>query len=96
MDIVEIEGKPFAKRGKESGRKNVFRCGKCMKGYVLPFNNKAPKCACGGKTASSMTEIISEGRIIKDLPSAREIRKRMLEELSRYAGDRDAKDVLCM
>ena len=96
MDIVEIEGKPFAKRGKESGQKNVFRCGKCMKDYVLPFDDKAPRCACGGKTASLMTEIISEGRIIKDLPSARDIRKRMLEGLSRFAGDRDAKDILCL
>jgi len=26
MDIVEVDGRPVAKRGKMSGRKEVFRC----------------------------------------------------------------------
>ena len=30
MDIVEIDGKPIAKRGKMGGSKSVFRCPKCF------------------------------------------------------------------
>ncbi len=30
MDIVEINGKPIAKRGKKSGAKKVIRCNKCL------------------------------------------------------------------
>ena len=30
LDIVEIEGKPFTKRGKKSGRKQVLRCETCF------------------------------------------------------------------
>ncbi|HQJ08431.1 MAG TPA: nicotinate phosphoribosyltransferase, partial [Deltaproteobacteria bacterium] len=37
MDIVEIGGKPIAKRGKDSGRKSVLRCRSCMRDYVVPY-----------------------------------------------------------
>jgi len=30
MDIIEIDGKPLAKRGKMSGSKSVLRCAKCF------------------------------------------------------------------
>jgi nicotinate phosphoribosyltransferase len=94
MDIVEIQGKPFSKRGKESGRKSVFRCRDCMKGYVLPFSDDAPDCTCGNKTMSLLKDIISEGIILSALPSAGEIRKQMLKGLASFARGRDVKEVL--
>jgi len=36
MDIVEVEGIPFAKRGKESGRKQVLECPNCHSREVVP------------------------------------------------------------
>jgi nicotinate phosphoribosyltransferase len=96
MDIVEIEGKPFAKRGKESGRKNVFRCGKCMKGYVLPSGMKAPRCVCGKMAAPVLKEVIRKGRLAAELPGAKDIRARFMNELKAFAGDCDVKDLLCI
>ncbi len=44
MDIVEIDGKLCAKRGKMGGRKQVWRCQKCLSDLVLPFEKPQPKC----------------------------------------------------
>ncbi len=96
MDIVEIEGKPYAKRGKESGRKSVFRCGKCMKGYVLPFGAKTPKCECGKMTTPVLKEIIKEGRLTAEQPVAKDIRARFIKELKAFASDGDIKELLCI
>jgi nicotinate phosphoribosyltransferase len=94
MDIVEIEGKPYAKRGKESGRKNVFRCVKCMKGYVLPSGSKAPKCECGKMTKSVLKEVIRKGRLTAEQPDAKDIRSRFMKELKAFAADCDIKELI--
>ncbi len=96
MDIVEMEGKPYAKRGKESGRKNVFRCVKCMKGYVLPFGSKAPKCICGKTAAPALKEVIGKGRLTAELPGAKDIRARFMKELNSFTADCDIKELLCI
>ena len=58
LDIVEVEGKPAAKRGKLGGKKQVWRCWKCMIDKVSPFNMKKPKCPnCGAlKTPHSVCQ----------------------------------------
>ncbi|MBI5191886.1 MAG: nicotinate phosphoribosyltransferase [Nitrospirae bacterium] len=38
MDIMEVEGKPLAKRGKMSGSKRVMRCDTCYKSEIVPLN----------------------------------------------------------
>ncbi|HVN72739.1 MAG TPA: nicotinate phosphoribosyltransferase [Desulfomonilia bacterium] len=81
MDIVEIQGRPFAKRGKKSGKKDVLRCRKCMKDYVVPHGMKR-RCECSGAAQPLFTKIIDEGKIVVDLPPARMIRQRAMEELA--------------
>ncbi|MBI3291929.1 MAG: nicotinate phosphoribosyltransferase, partial [Elusimicrobia bacterium] len=44
LDIVEIEGEPIAKRGKESGGKQLFFCAACGVESVLPARTKNPRC----------------------------------------------------
>lgn len=78
LDIVEIEGKPMAKRGKLSGSKRVFRCSKCLKGVVIYYEQDMAfqECSCGGV----FQEILQTVQYDK-IPSVHEIRKRVLEQI---------------
>lgn len=78
LDIVEIEGKPMAKRGKLSGSKRVFRCSKCLKGAVIYYEQDMAfqECSCGGV----FQEILQTVQYDK-IPSVHEIRKRVLEQI---------------
>ncbi|MEM3653783.1 MAG: nicotinate phosphoribosyltransferase, partial [Candidatus Bathyarchaeia archaeon] len=60
MDIVEINGKLCAKRGKLGGKKQVWRCHNCMIDIVqLDNKSQEPTCPkCGGKTESMLKPII--------------------------------------
>src|SRR5437870_5718220 len=49
LDIMEIEGRPMAKRGKRSGAKQVYRCRGCGQTVVLPAAKAPGRCPCGGE-----------------------------------------------
>ncbi|HDJ05077.1 nicotinate phosphoribosyltransferase [Candidatus Bathyarchaeota archaeon] len=84
MDIVEVEGRPAAKRGKLSGKKQVWRCPSCMVDIVQPFDEPMPRCPkCGGETSEMLKPLIKDGRIVADLPKPREIRRYVLDQLKR-------------
>ena len=84
MDIVEMDGKLCAKRGKMGGRKQVWRCQKCLTDLVLPFDKRQPKCPhCGGNTEPMLKPLIKNGEIVAELPKPREIREYVLEQISR-------------
>ena len=80
-DIVEVEGKPFSKRGKESGRKNVLRCEQCGKRAVVPAQ-APPTCACGGEGDLLLRPLIRQGQVVQELPGVDEIRQRVLRQLA--------------
>ena len=83
MDIVELEGKPVAKRGKLGGRKQVWRCSKCLTDVLLPTRKPSPKCpSCRRKTRPVLVSLVKKGKITK-LPSVDEIRKRVLAQLEK-------------
>src|SRR5688572_1677188 len=48
LDIMEIEGRPMAKRGKWSGAKDVYRCRGCRTTVVVPAGTAPRPCPCGG------------------------------------------------
>jgi nicotinate phosphoribosyltransferase len=79
FDIIDIEGKPVAKRGKMSGRKDLFRCEGCADHFVVPRGEK-PDCECGGKAIPLLKEYHPK-EAIKDYPKAGVIRKFVLEQL---------------
>ena len=84
MDIVELKGKPVAKRGKLGGRKRVWRCPKCLADVLLPARDSSPRCpSCGGKTRTVLVPLVKKGKIVAKLPSANEIRKRVLGQLEK-------------
>ncbi len=84
LDIVEIEGKPIAKRGKLSGRKQVWRCAKCLSSRVTPLRQAPGRlCLCGGRPEPLLQPLIVNGRLSASLPSPHHIRTRVLEQLHR-------------
>ena len=85
MDIVEIEGEPIAKRGKISGRKELFRCANCFQSLVKPKRNKDTVCTCGGSIESLTTPLIKEGKLVADLPRPQEIRSYVLNQLAKLS-----------
>ncbi|HIE43739.1 MAG TPA: nicotinate phosphoribosyltransferase [Candidatus Omnitrophica bacterium] len=83
LDIVEVEGVPLAKKGKKSGAKRVFRCLNCFKTETLPEKQKPKRCECGGEKESLSKLLLKEGRILSDLPTPQNIRKRVLRQLGK-------------
>lgn len=81
MDIVEVEGRPAAKRGKFSGRKEVYRCEKDL---TYRVGREAPPCpTCGGPMEAALVQYLKKGEPTRDLPAPREIRDYVLRQLER-------------
>ncbi len=84
MDIVEIEHRPNAKRGKESGRKTVLRCKKCARRTVSVYPAVMNRCEiCGGQLEEIMKPVITNGKVVIDLPPASKIRDYITEEINK-------------
>jgi len=78
LDIVEIEGKKIAKRGKKSGAKKVLRCKDCFNDLVVLEDRKASEysCAkCGGAYSDIFISALDEGKLLYSFPPAEGIRK---------------------
>ncbi len=85
MDIVEVEGKPAAKRGKLSCKKDVWRCKDCFGTVVKLSGSEKPECPeCGGGTEKALVPLIEKGKIVRDLPSPDEIRDKVLGQLEAF------------
>nr|MDO8134362.1 nicotinate phosphoribosyltransferase [Candidatus Njordarchaeum guaymaensis] len=83
FDIVEIEGKPIAKRGKVSGKKQVFRCMKCYIDLAISFDANPTCPVCGAKMEPLLQPLIKNGRIVRKQPTPREIREYVLKQLEK-------------
>ncbi len=86
MDIVEVEGgQPITKRGKLSGRKQVYRC---ENGHYhrVPADKKLERCpVCGARVEPPLLKpLIENGEIVAELPKAREIRGYVLEQAEKF------------
>ncbi len=76
LDIVEIKGKPCAKRGKYGGRKQVYRNPETLEGEIAPWNSEAPN---GMK--EMLTPLIQDGEIVREMKSLNETRDYVLQQL---------------
>jgi len=84
MDIVDKEGKSVAKRGKLGGKKEVWRCDKCLSDYVLPEGVPSPSCSnCGSKTKPLLVRLLESGRPTGPLPTPDKIRERVIDQLGK-------------
>jgi nicotinate phosphoribosyltransferase len=86
MDIVEVDGKPLAKRGKWSGSKRVLVCTQCGQRKIIPnVEQKNNNCYCGGIYNDLLIPALDHGKLLVDqeLPSSiRENVLRHVKELS--------------
>ena len=79
MDIVEVEGKPAAKRGKFGGRKTVYRCE-----VDLTVEVDTETCpTCGGVMRPLLRKYLSKGKLAEDLPKVDAIREYALRQLEK-------------
>ena len=81
LDIVEIEGKPIAKKGKNSGSKSLLKCNKCFRSKIVPFTTQSEECECGGTMEDALEYYIRNGKLIRDFEDVSTIRNRCLREL---------------
>lgn len=82
MDVVEIDHKPYAKRGKESGRKSLLRCEACGRHEVTAYPPQVKKCGvCGGRLEELMKTVITNGRLTGELPPVKKIRDNVMSEI---------------
>lgn len=85
MDIMEIDGKPIAKRGKMSGAKRAVRCPSCYRDKVAPLKQDIDsRCECGGTYADLLVPWYENGTFLREKQSAQEIRKYVLEQLVNF------------
>jgi len=83
FDIVEIDGKPMAKRGKEAGAKKLMRCTRCFSRRNVQLRAARSRCACGAMMKDMHRIFMAGGRIAVKLPTVHQIRARTLAELRR-------------
>ncbi|ACB07814.1 nicotinate phosphoribosyltransferase [Candidatus Korarchaeum cryptofilum] len=78
MDIVEIEGKPIAKRGIRSGAKDLFICDDHLI-YEVSKGSK-PKCpSCGKEMRYSYLKVVERGKLNYKIEDLRELNKKTKE-----------------
>lgn len=85
MDIVEIDGRAVAKRGKWSGGKQVLRCPACGTRRIVPLEgvDDGGRCVeCGAGVQFLLEALVREGDPTRPHPTAEEIRRRVLEQLA--------------
>lgn len=85
MDIMEVQGKPMAKRGKWSGSKRVLRCPGCGRDRIVPHRDESYTCECGGTFADILIPVLDDGEYLTEMPAAREIRNYVLSQTSRLS-----------
>lgn len=78
LDIMEIEGRPMAKRGKWSGAKDVYRRRGSVDTVVVPAGGAPP----GGDWEPLLKPLLARGRLVRDLPPPRTVREFVLEQLA--------------
>ena len=83
LDIVEIDRKPIAKKGKPSGRKQVWRCKQCLNSRVVPWQHHPQEsCMCGSEFELGLKSKIQDGVVQDESPSPQGIRNYVIEQLS--------------
>lgn len=82
LDIVERNGTPLSKRGKLPGRKQVYRCER-MHDVLTTWSKQVERCPVCGKAVTPLIKpIIIRGEVVAEIPTAKKIREKVLEQLS--------------
>jgi len=84
LDIVEVEGRPFAKRGKWSGGKQVALCGSCGRRTIVPEGLSRTPCRCGSPTEHLLLPAMKSGRVLAPALSPRALRSRVMDHVAKF------------
>jgi nicotinate phosphoribosyltransferase len=85
LDIVEVEGEPLAKRGKESGTKALLLCPKCFSRQVFPKRSPYPPCpSCQGERLNLLEKTLQNGKRLNPSRPLKERASFLKAELERY------------
>jgi len=79
MDIMEIEGKPIAKRGKWSGSKRVLRCPSCGQRKIVPLSEEIYRCTCGRELIDVLLPLLDSGELLMELEPPKKLRQTVIE-----------------
>ena len=83
MDIVEVDGESFSKRGKLPGRKQVYRC-ENLHDTVTKFDARLESCpVCGKPVKPLLKPLIIDGKIVREFEKPIKVRERVLGTLER-------------
>ena len=89
MDIVEIEGRPMAKKGKFGGAKKVYRCENRGK-FFVSYKEHMDTCpVCGGELENMLKPYLINGEPVRKYPSVDEIRNYVLWQLKEFYGENE-------
>lgn len=84
MDIVEVEGKPLAKRGKWSGGKRVLACARCGERRTIPITfTDETICSCGSVLNDVVLPVLDNGKQLSETEPPARIRERVLQHVER-------------
>jgi nicotinate phosphoribosyltransferase len=81
LDIVEVNGRPLAKRGKWSGSKRVLSCTLCGERKIVPNDTYGSNCSCGGSFNDLLLPALDHGRQLTKPESPARIRQNVLEHV---------------
>lgn len=79
MDIMEVEGKPIAKRGKCSGSKRVLRCFNCGERKIVPNTPERYQSSCGTSFSDLLIPVLEYGRPLIEIEPPQKLRRRVID-----------------
>jgi nicotinate phosphoribosyltransferase len=82
LDIVEVDGKARAKRGKLSGRKLLWECRECLNRGIAPARRLGHCPRCGHRVRSLLETFISRGRRRGRVSSAHDVRELAVQQIA--------------
>jgi nicotinate phosphoribosyltransferase len=82
MDIVEVEGRPLAKRGKWSGSKSMLVCALCGARKIAPLKGRdVHSCSCGGAFNDILAPTLEQGKELVHQEAPSRIRDFVLRQV---------------
>ena len=83
LDLVEVDGRPVARRGRLSGRKTLWRCEDCGNRGIAPERARPEGCPrCGTKLTGLLAPLLRRGAVDQAPPSPSAARDRTLQEVA--------------
>jgi len=79
LDIVQVENRLAAKRGKFSGKKQVYRCTECSRDLIVPWDAEVPECH--GQMEPLLTPLVENGTIVQESKSPQEYRDYVMKQV---------------